>query len=400
VSRAGWLRAFGAWIGLLGALGWPRSSVAWTQSGHMQIAAYAYDALPERTRSSWVALLRQHPRFEHDFLAQLPADVRTPAEQARWIFLWAAVWPDLLRGQPELERGNWHYVNLPLALRNGALASCRQARAEYPESHRRVAAELARRHPAPAARATASAPLTPLGPDEIRQALAWARRTLGEPKRSAPERAVALSWLLHLVGDAHQPLHAVALFTPRRFEFGDRGGNDIRARDQGSLHQLWDGLLGEDTSLGFVTAQARRWRQTPALQPLAREARRSLDVETWLDEDCALARSSVYTPAVLSAVQSAEAAASVAAAADAKPELALDALYRERAQQAAERRAVQAAARLGALLESLPAQLEGRAGGEGPGSKPAQFTPGPRPAQFTPGPRPAQFKSDGLRLRP
>jgi len=159
----------------------------------------------------------------------------------------------------------------------------------------------------------------------------------------------------------------VALFSERRFEFGDRGGNEIQVQGQSSLHRLWDGLLGDDSSLGFVESAARRWRQTPQLQALAREARRNLDVEVWLDEDCALARSSVYTPAVLSVVQAAE-----ADSADAKPEVALDATYRQRAQQAAERRAVQAGSRLTALLESL---LSRRA-------------------------RPSQFNSEGLRPRP
>jgi hypothetical protein len=330
-------------LGVLAALAAPRTSAAWNQSGHLQIAAFSYDSLPEPTRASLVALLRQHPRFEHDFLAQLPPDVTSPEEQARWIFAWAAVWPDLARGQPEFEHGNWHYVNLPLSLRDGKLSSCGRARSEYPESHRRVTAELERR-------GHSASP----GPDEIRSALAWAERTLRDATLPAPERALALSWLLHLVADAHQPLHAVALFTERRFPFGDRGGNDVLVREQGSLHLLWDGLLGDDSSFGFVASAARRWRHTPELQSLARAARRSLDVQAWLDEDCALARSSVYTPVVLSMVQTAD-----TGAAEAKPEVALDARYREQARHAAERRAVQAGARLTALLQSLLSQWRG-----------------------------------------
>ena len=339
-----------ALLAVLAALAAPRTSAAWNQSGHLQIAAFSYDSLSEATRASLVALLRQHPRFEHDFLPQLPPDVKSPEDQARWIFAWAAVWPDLARGQPEFEHGNWHYVNLPLSLLEGSLASCRQARSAYPESHRRVTAELERR-------GHSSSP----GPDEIRPALAWAKRTLRDAKLPAPERALALSWLLHLVADAHQPLHAVALFTEHRFAFGDRGGNDVLARGQGSLHQLWDGLLGDDSSLGFVASAARRWRQTPELQSLARGARRSLDVEAWLDEDCALARRSVYTPEVLSVMQAAD-----TGAADAKPEVALDATYGDQARHAAERRAVQAGARLTALLESL---LAPRAGQGSPAQK-------------------------------
>jgi hypothetical protein len=310
-----------------------------------------YDALPAPARERWVALLRQHPRFDQDFAAQLPADVTADADRARWIFLRAAVWPDLARGQPAFERRTWHYVNLPLTLSKGTLVTCQQARADFPESRRRVAAAQAQRKPTERAAPTAPEPgaeLTPSEPDDIVSALAWAQQTLRDGQRPAPQRAIALSWLLHLVGDAHQPLHGVALFTARRFELGDRGGNEIQAGAERSLHQLWDGLLGEDTSLGFVQRQARRWQQSAELRALGKAARQSLDVEAWLDEDCALARSHVYSAAVLSAVQGVE-----RSSADTKPEATLDTAYYQRGRRAAERRAAQASARLTALLERV-----------------------------------------------
>ena len=60
-------------------------------------------------------------------------------------------------------------------------------------------------------------------------------------------RGAALTWLFHLVGDVHQPLHAVQLFT-REYPNGDRGGGDSCVRvasDRAplSLHRLWDRLL-------------------------------------------------------------------------------------------------------------------------------------------------------------
>ncbi len=350
-----------------------RPARAWTQSGHMSIASFAYDALPEQTRARLVALLRKHPRFEQDFAPHLPT-ASTPAEQARWIFAWAAVWPDLARGQPAFERGHWHYINLPLTLQQHGLVSCAEARRNLPESQRRVAAEQARRAArkaepaAPAGAAPASAAsepasaaparaapepagaaaeraLTPSDINDIRAAFQWAQRTLGDLQRSEPERALALSWLLHLVGDAHQPLHTVALFSPRRFELGDRGGNEIVAGGARSLHHLWDALLGADDSLPAIRAQAVRWRSTPEQRHLAQAARRSLDLDGWLDEGCALARERVYSPTVLAAARTAE-----SGPLDSKPEATLEPGYLTRARQAAERRAIQAGARLAALL--------------------------------------------------
>lgn len=316
----------------------------------MSIASFAYDALPEQSRAQLVALLRRHPRFERDFLPNLPASVSSPAEQARWIFVWAAVWPDLARGQPAFERGSWHYVNLPLRLVGSGLVSCAEARRHLPESQRRVAAERARRAAQntaePSAPAdTAELALTPSGIDDIRAALRWAQQTWRDPRRSDPERALALSWLLHLVGDAHQPLHAVALFSARRFELGDRGGNDIVAGGAKSLHHLWDGLLGGDDSLAASVAQGQRWRSTPEQRELAQVARRSLAPDGWLDEGCALARERVYSPAVLAAARAAEQGPP-----ESKAEAVLERSYLPRAQAAAERRAIQAGARLAALL--------------------------------------------------
>ena len=65
----------------------------------------------------------------------------------------------------------------------------------------------------------------------------------GEPERLA----IALTWLFHLIGDVHQPLHAVQLFM-REYPNGDRVGGDFCVRvaqDRAplSLHRLWDGLI-------------------------------------------------------------------------------------------------------------------------------------------------------------
>ena len=68
-------------------------------------------------------------------------------------------------------------------------------------------------------------------------------RTASDPAR----RGVVLTWLFHLVGDVHQPLHAVQLFT-REHPNGDRGGIEmcVRASLNGApieLHRLWDGVI-------------------------------------------------------------------------------------------------------------------------------------------------------------
>src|SRR5262245_56580542 len=53
--------------------------------------------------------------------------------------------------------------------------------------------------------------------------------TFRDGRRSDSDRAMALTWLFHLVGDVHQPLHTARLFTTI-FPQGDRGGTRFYVR--------------------------------------------------------------------------------------------------------------------------------------------------------------------------
>jgi hypothetical protein len=64
------------------------------------------------------------------------------------------------------------------------------------------------------------------------------RRILADPAASPSERAEALRFLVHFLGDLHQPLHVA--------DNSDRGGNRRMVYllgDPMSLHQAWDGEL-------------------------------------------------------------------------------------------------------------------------------------------------------------
>jgi hypothetical protein len=73
------------------------------------------------------------------------------------------------------------------------------------------------------------------------------QKILGDEKASPSDRLEALKWIVHFVGDLHQPLHAIE---------EARGGNDIKLAVFGSpkcgdydcnLHWAWDTLLLEHT---------------------------------------------------------------------------------------------------------------------------------------------------------
>jgi hypothetical protein len=64
---------------------------------------------------------------------------------------------------------------------------------------------------------------------------------VGDKQLAKPVRAEALKWIIHFVGDVHQPLHSA--------NDNDRGGNEVFVRITGKtdkLHTWWDtGLVDE-----------------------------------------------------------------------------------------------------------------------------------------------------------
>ena len=76
----------------------------------------------------------------------------------------------------------------------------------------------------------------------------WALRhnleSLKNRRLPGAERAMALSWLGHLAGDVHQPLHVSSRYSANGPENGDKGGNTFML-DNISLHFYWDTAGGK-----------------------------------------------------------------------------------------------------------------------------------------------------------
>jgi hypothetical protein len=74
---------------------------------------------------------------------------------------------------------------------------------------------------------------------DVIEATARFERVLADPAAPRTERQQALKWLVHLVGDIHQPLHVG--------RGDDRGGNEVVVlwfNEPSNLHSVWDsGLL-------------------------------------------------------------------------------------------------------------------------------------------------------------
>src|SRR5579864_409766 len=78
------------------------------------------------------------------------------------------------------------------------------------------------------------------------EALGRFKKTLQDPNASRADQQLALRFIVHLVGDLHQPLHVGKCC--------DKGGNDVKVAFFGkptNLHAVWDSQLVDDEQLSF-----------------------------------------------------------------------------------------------------------------------------------------------------
>lgn len=222
-----------AWVGV---------AQAWGPVGHRAVARIAEQHLDPRVRAEVAALAG-------------------PGGLAG-----IAVWADEMRGDPRytgeapgsVDTRPWHYIN-----------------ARDADDYGRVLAASGQKGSV----------------DHIVEAIAFAERRLADrtgANGTAADRAEALRWLVHFVGDLHQPLHVGYA--------EDRGGNTIVVEGEGgagesgpgNLHRLWDVTLVEALVHGRDDeALAARLDRVPLALPVGD------DVHGWVREGIAL-RGEVY----------------------------------------------------------------------------------------------------------
>lgn len=103
---------------------------------------------------------------------------------------------------------------------------------------------------------------------------------------NAVERLQALAFVLHLVGDIHQPLHCAVLVN-ERFPHGDEGGNGIWIGTKDSLHGYWDeavvngkgkGVLERARAALAAGLDAQKYAESRAITDPVAWARESYDL--------------------------------------------------------------------------------------------------------------------------
>jgi hypothetical protein len=261
---------------------------AWGPQGHRTIGAIADRLLSPQAHAAVAQLLAG----DLDKFGNLSG--RTTLQEV-------SVWADELHGTPAA-RATWHYDDAPVC-------------GSVPKSRYCPAGEC--------------------NSEQLKRLLGVLRDRRAPPR----ERNEALKWIVHLVGDLHQPLHAA--------DNDDRGGNrvavalaGVHTRGRENLHRAWDGEL-----VRLALHAGSRPQPPRNIDALTAEARSLVadagqgSPDSWAFESNNLARNVAYH---YPAFTCGGAPSGI---------VVLDAGYQQEAEEIVRERLLLAGARLAALLE-------------------------------------------------
>lgn len=306
----------------------PSNAHAWDATAHRLSTYVAWEALPQEVREALHETLQEHPRFQEDFLDQMPAAIllASEEEQVRWLLGQAAIWPDTVRGFVgddllRYNRPDWHWIDGAWVRGGGIQGNVYVGTESLP---------------------IIDGAFAPPNMDErdatnIVLALDYNIQQLTHPLSSASQRAVALCWVLHLAGDIHQPLHSGSLISTDLFATGDRGGNGISTHG-GSLHAIWDEALRSQPFDDTLLRMLATMRQTD-LNTI------SPNTSAWLEESRKFMHEFVYPDEIKAAVLRSERRGTPL------PSFALDDDYAGRMHAISEDRVTLAGMRLSLVLQ-------------------------------------------------
>ena len=234
----------------------PSSAAAWGCKGHQVVALIAEKHLAPHALAMVNEILRGNPidpslsRFCKEGSVDPMAD--------------ASTWPDDVRMQRP-ETPPWHYIDIPLGTTREVEKFC------DPQEH----------------------------------CVTWAilneLKTLRSPDADSQKKADALRFLIHFVGDLHQPLHAVSN--------NDLGGNCVpvaffdeqpQLRNPQleiyapNLHAVWDTNILERATSGETAAQVASELDESFRKKIGRWQKEPADVDSWAWESHRLAAKNGY----------------------------------------------------------------------------------------------------------
>jgi S1/P1 Nuclease len=266
-----------ALIPILGGAVTPAS--AWWDEGHMQIAYVAYTHLDPPVKDKVDALLKVNTDYP-----KWTAGAADEPTARLYAFIHAATWAD------DIKRKEYGYTN------DDVHSATAGQNIGYADHNQHAFWHFKDTNVSPD-----GTPLPPPDPvDAVTQLKLMIPMLPASSGASDDLRSYDLVWLLHLVGDVHQPLHAVGRFTGP-IPAGDLGGNlemVIPATGETiNLHAYWDRLFGGYSSPFGAKFDADDKDGLAGIKT-NKIAAQILDPEAWAKESAELARQLGYAAPV------------------------------------------------------------------------------------------------------
>jgi hypothetical protein len=231
---------------------WPTAARAWGCKGHQTVALIAEKHLTPEARQWVLKLLSENPID--------PKLNRYCGGASRDAMADASTWADDVRG--ERKNGPWHYIDIPRGSKRG--------------------------------------PLEPFCGQEgcVTRAISEQLVILKDLKADPAKRAEALRYIIHFVGDLHQPLHTTTN--------ADEGGNCVPIKYfrrnvhehnhsfSPNLHSLWDTAILERDAEGADPAEYAETLDAQFAADIEGWQKAGIHVDEWVWEGYDFAENVVY----------------------------------------------------------------------------------------------------------
>ncbi|HEV7929375.1 MAG TPA: S1/P1 nuclease, partial [Nitrosospira sp.] len=192
----------------------------WDETGHKITAYIAWQQMTPQTRENVIKILRAAPEDAQLSTFYMGYGGRSDEARKREFFMIVATWADIIRDRDfetrmkKYHHSNWHYSDIFWKTLDGKIVDL----------------------PAPDE-----------GGKALEKLIDFDKSIRGSD--SDKEKALAIAWLEHLIGDLHQPLHTSARVTDLEPK-GDQGGNffkitpkDTPRDKEENLHWFWDSII-------------------------------------------------------------------------------------------------------------------------------------------------------------
>lgn len=252
-------------------------AAAWDDTGHKLTGYIAWQRLNPDVREKIFKILMSAPEDSNIAAMYTQYGSRSVDAKRREFFMLMTTWADMVRDSnfpvrfKNYHRSSWHYQNVFWETRSGKPVELSDM-----ENSGQLVEKI----------------------EEFKRVL-----TSDVPPA---EKALAIVWLEHLIGDIHQPLHASGRVTSANPK-GDQGGNLFLLTPKGTprdkqenLHWFWDSIVvryspntADKCDADYIDPIAEQIMKDHPYEKLKAEAA-EISSEKWLRESFAIASTEVY----------------------------------------------------------------------------------------------------------